>query len=129
MRLAIGDFYRRIGRTDEALSHYRTGRQTTTQRASISAYLKRIGATNFVLGKFDEALKDAQGAVANDSNDLDAVLLQSRIMIASGKPELVSRPSACCRHRRRRIPKMRKFDFSLVPRTSSVSSGLKLAMN
>ena len=112
-RLTIGDFYRSHGRAEEALSHYGAGRQSSTQRTTEAEYIQRMASVHFALGNFEEALQEANDALAKNTEDSAAAQIQTRVLIASGKPKYLDQAIGLLQVRIKKNPNLAELRFQL----------------
>lgn len=112
-RMTIGDFYRRHGRAEEALSHYGAGRKSSSQGTTEAEYIKRMAEVHFVLRNFEEALREANDALAKNTEDSVAAQIQTRVLIASGKPEYLDQAIGLLQERIKKNPRLAELRFQL----------------
>ncbi|HBY59517.1 MAG TPA: hypothetical protein DEH78_06815 [Solibacterales bacterium] len=87
-----GDFYREIGRPEEALNAYRTG-ESLFPKQKVD-YQKRQVALLISAGRKPEAEKVLDGILSANPKDADALASQAMLQLAGGEPEPATRALA-----------------------------------
>ena len=107
-----GDFYRRIGKFDEAIALYQKGLES--DRTNKKNYLKRIVGVRLEQSRFDEATASLDTILKEFPDDLDALGSRADLRMASGKPAEIQKALEEFNALVKKAPDNNEFQFSLA---------------
>ena len=110
-RLEAGDFYRRVGKLDEALALYQQGLESNRDRRK--DYLQRIVGVRLEQDRIPEATAALETVLKEYPNDPEAGASRAELRMATGKPEEMRKAVAEFNNLLKQTPNNNEIRYSL----------------
>ena len=109
--LEAGDFYRRIGKLDEAIAQYQHGLESNRDRRK--DYLQRIVGVRLEQGRIPEATAALEAVQKEYPTDPEALASRAELRMATGKPEEMRKAVAEFNNLVKQAPDNNQIRYSL----------------